>query len=104
VKLEGMPEAILDSSGSVGEGEAGRVSGSEPPMTSRQSEPRVDGAGTGVQCWPLRSGRRRPEASDRPRGHRLRGTWAGPPGRVWCIWNVGTPCWSGSMSDSVFRP
>ena len=51
---------MLDPSGGAGEGKAGRVNVSEPPMTSRQSEPWVDGSGTGVEDWSLESGRRRP--------------------------------------------
>lgn len=46
-------EATLDPSGGVGEGKAGRVNVSEPPIASRQGEPRVDGCATGVQGWLL---------------------------------------------------
>ncbi len=60
-------------SGVTGEGKAGRVSVSEPPTTPRQGEPRMGGGSSGVQGWPLRSGRRRPEALSRPWEHRRPG-------------------------------
>jgi len=72
-KLEGEAQGSLFHPGVTGEGKAGRVNVSEPPLTPRQSEPRVGGGGIGVQGWPLGSGRRRPEALVRSREHRRPG-------------------------------
>lgn len=43
VRLGGKPKRSPIHPGAAGEGKVGRVHVSEPSMTSRQSEPRIDG-------------------------------------------------------------
>ena len=62
-------------------------------------EPRQMGCGAGCRGWPLRSGRRRPGIFCRPGEHRRpRDTGGTHPGRISCVWNVGTPTGSGGAT------
>ena len=91
-EARGKAQGRLLRPGATGEGKTGRVNTSEPPRMPRygNSPRRVVLAGM-TRSEPLRIGRRRPRTVRRSCGHRCsRGTGGTRPGRISCVWNVGT--------------
>jgi hypothetical protein len=80
-------------------GKTGRVNASEPPLMSRNREPRKVGCGSGVQDQPLERGRRWPTDPTPAREHRRsRDIGGAHPGRVWLVRNTTTPLGPGTVT------
>ena len=96
-EARGEAEGSLFHPGVTGKGQTGRVNVSEPPFDVSLCVSLADGLlQAGCRGWPLESGRRRPGIFCRPGEHRRpRDTGGTHPGRISCVWNVGTPMGSG---------
>jgi hypothetical protein len=85
-------------------GKTGRVNASELPMMPRDPRPSPMEGSSGVQGWPLRSGRRWPvEVSPVRWTPPPRGKGSTHPGRISFVWNVETPLGSGACAWSADR-